>query len=277
MDISDLLKSMLLTEAEYVSPETYNPNANFLFNRRYIVDWISDIGDRFQLHPKTTHVAVLYFDFIMRETFPVLTPPTEDRSQLIATACISVAAKYEEAEEHCPPIPELLDSTELGYQHQGITPLGFRSAELEVLKYLFWTLRCHPPLAFVNFHMENSGSCLYADDTWRGEAIVDKLPMYMRKYTDFFCNLCLQEYGFSKFLPSLLAAGIIGAARVTIQVSPMWRPELEALTGYKEADVIPVYEAVIKYYNDEFPGHGGGGGGTIVDHVSPKSVADDWA
>jgi hypothetical protein len=59
-------------------------------------------------HTTLIHVSILYLDkvFQSREI-------PRSQWQLFATACISVAAKYEEAEEHCPPIPDLLNLTKL--------------------------------------------------------------------------------------------------------------------------------------------------------------------
>jgi len=92
-----------------------------------------------------------------------------------------------------------------------------------------------------------------------------QIPKYVKKYTEFFCNFTLQEYSFQQYLPSLLAAAIVMASRVAIHLEPRWRPELEALTGYSEAEIEPAFNAIFKYYEEQFPGHG-------ARSVSPKSV-----
>ena len=32
------------------------------------------------------------------------------------------------------------------------------------------------------------------DDSWNGRALIDKIPRYVQKYTEFFANLCMQDY-----------------------------------------------------------------------------------
>lgn len=142
----DLYADMKERQVEYVSPSTYCPNATYLPYRRYLVDWMSDVGEQCRLHNSTVHVAILFLDKIFRSrNIP------RNEWQLLATACISVAAKYEEAEEHCPPIPELLRLTKLG--HGGHTPLSFREGELSVLHYLNWELRAVPAIHVVGYYL----------------------------------------------------------------------------------------------------------------------------
>ena len=81
-------------QVEYVSPRSYDPNAAFIPYRRYLVDWMSDVGDQCRLHSTTIHVSVLFLDLILRST-----EIPRSQWQLLATACITIAAKYEEAEE----------------------------------------------------------------------------------------------------------------------------------------------------------------------------------
>ena len=152
---------MKLVQSEYVSPESHNPRASYLPYRRYLVDWMSDIGEQFNLHTTTIHTSVLFLDRIFREDGG-RAPPPRSQWQLIATACISVASKYEEAEEHCPPIPELLEVTKL-YQ-SGHTPLSFRDGECEVRRDETrrddkrMTTKTNPALAVLPLHYFRSSA-----------------------------------------------------------------------------------------------------------------------
>jgi hypothetical protein len=129
-----MYRDMQERQIDFVSPATYAPNASFLPYRRYLVDWMSDVGEQCHLHNSTVHVSVLMLDKIFRSA-----EIPRAQWQLLATACISVAAKYEEAEEHCPQIPDLLQLTKLS--NAGHTSLSFREGELEVLRHLGWRLR----------------------------------------------------------------------------------------------------------------------------------------
>jgi len=252
----DIFNHMVKQQSDFVSPETFNPEATYIPYRRYLVDWMSDVGEQCRLHNTTVHVSILFLDKIFRDRE---IPRCE--WQLLATACISIASKYEEAEEHCPPIPNLLQLTKL-YQ-TGINSLSFREGELEVMKYLGWRLRVVPPLHIIGYYVAKGTT--YTDDTWQGHEIIEKIPKYIKKYAEFFCNLTLQEYTFQQYLPSHLAAAILLASRVALQVYPRWRSELVRLTGYEECDIIGVFNHVWSYYEEQFPGHGSRS-------ISPRNV-----
>lgn len=256
MCTADLFADMCQRQTDYVSPQTYVPNASYIPYRRYLVDWMSDVGEQCNLHTSTVHVGILFLDKIFRSR-----EVPRNHWQLVATACLSIAAKYEEAEEHCPPIPDLLQLTKL--HSAGHTSLTFREGEVEVLRNLGWKLRAVPPLHVIGYFL--SKGAVFHDDSWQSRTLIDKIPKYIKKYADFFCNLTLQEYSFQKYLPSHLAAAILLASRVALQITPRWRPELEALTGYSEAGIDEVFNHVWSYYEEQFPGHGSRS-------ISPRSV-----
>lgn len=247
METEDIFHDMVERQIDYVSPSDYAPQASYLPYRRYLVDWMSDVGEQCRLHNSTVHVSILFLDKIFRSN-----DIPRSQWQLLATACISVASKYEEAEEHCPPIPDLLQLTRLN--QAGHTSLSFREGELEVLRHLGWRLRAVPPIHFMGYFLAKGTT--FEDDTWQNRCLIEKIPKYVKKYADFFCNLTLQEYSFQKYLPSMLAAAILMASRVALQLQPRWRPELVRLTGYEEVDIIKVFTHVWSYYEEQFPGHG---------------------
>lgn len=248
IDTSDLYRDMVERQIDYVSPATYTTTASFLPYRRYLVDWMSDVGEQCRLHTSTVHVAILFLDKIFR-THDI----PRSQWQLLATASISVAAKYEEAEEHCPPIPQLLQLTKLNLA--GHSSLSFRqNGELAVLRHLGWRLRAVPPIHVVNYFL--SKGAVFEDDQWQARPIIEKIPKYVRKYAEFFCNLTLQEYSFQQYLPTHLAAAILMASRVALNLFPRWRPELASLTGYEEDEIADVFQHVWAYYEEQFPGHG---------------------
>eukprot|EP00542_Grammatophora_oceanica_P019295 CAMPEP_0194030396 /NCGR_PEP_ID=MMETSP0009_2-20130614/3899_1 /TAXON_ID=210454 /ORGANISM="Grammatophora oceanica, Strain CCMP 410" /LENGTH=324 /DNA_ID=CAMNT_0038670335 /DNA_START=111 /DNA_END=1085 /DNA_ORIENTATION=+ len=259
MCTEDLFVDMKERQCDFVSPSTFTPNATYLPFRRYLVDWMSDVGEQCRLHNTTVHCSILFLDKVFRSR-------DIPRSQwkLLATACISVAAKYEEAEEHCPPIPDLLQLTKLS--SLGHTSLSFREGELEILRHLGWRLRAIPPLHVIGYFLAK-GSC-FEDDTWQGRSLIEKIPKYVKKYAEFFCNLTLQEYSFQQYQPTQLAAAILFAARTALQLEPRWRPELVRITGYDEDDIMPTFRHVWTYYEEQFPGH-------VSRSISPRSVAQD--
>ena len=241
---------------DYVSPASYAPGASYIPYRRYLVDWMSDVGEQCDLQTTTVHVSILFLDKLFRSR-----DIPRSHWQLMATACLSIAAKYEEAEENCPSIPDLLRLTKLNVV--GHTSLTFREGEVEVLRHLGWKLRAVPPLHVLGYFL--SKGVVFLDDTWQGRALIDKIPKYIKKYADFFCNLTLQEYSFQQYLPTHLAAAILLASRTALQISPRWRPELRVLTGYEESEITGAFKHVWSYYEEQFPGHG-------TRSISPRSV-----
>ena len=52
MTTSDLYSSLCKVQSDFVSPATHNPLAAYLPYRRYLVDWMTDVGEqvRFSLY-----------------------------------------------------------------------------------------------------------------------------------------------------------------------------------------------------------------------------------
>lgn len=54
-----------------------------------------------------------------------------------------------------------------------------------------------------------------------------QVVIYMKKYVDFFANLCQQDYQFQRYRPSHIAAAAILAARRALCI--MWVPSVLAV------------------------------------------------
>mmetsp|Transcript_17642 Transcript_17642/g.21631 ORF Transcript_17642/g.21631 Transcript_17642/m.21631 type:complete len:110 (-) Transcript_17642:417-746(-) len=95
-----------------------------------------------------------------------------------------------EAEEHCPPIPDLLALAKL--RDVCLSLLSSRNeSELEVLGYLGWRLRAISVLHVIGYYL-NKGAII-ANDTWEDRPLIEKIPKYVRKYAEFFSNITLQN------------------------------------------------------------------------------------
>ena len=259
IDTRDLYLDMQERQAEYVSPLTYNPNASYISFRRYLVDWMTNIGETFRLHDSTIHVSVLFLDKILRSRNDI----PRGQWQLLATACISLAAKYEEAEEHCPHIPDLLRATKLS--NFGHTSLTFREGEVRVLKYLNWKLRAFPAIHVVKYYTAHG--VLFEGDLWHNQQPPPKVAVSIQKFTTFFANMALQQYDFAQYLPTHLGAAILLASRIAVKVEPRWRPELTELTGYEESEIEECFYRIWNSYATQFPNHV-----TTYRSISPRSV-----
>ena len=71
-----------------------------------------------------------------------------------------------------------------------------------------------------------------------------------------------------QFAPTHLAAAILYSSRHALSLSPLWRPELEALTGHTVEEVKPVFTHIWKFYAETFPQH------ARRATTSPKTVSD---
>jgi len=235
------------SQGHFVSPQTYqsDPNTRYLVNRPYLVDWLGHIGEFFHLQETTVHVSVLFLDKILRSKpdFP------GGNSYLMAAVCLSVAAKYEEAERNCPRLSELLKVPNL--HNCGFTPASFRKSELQILNMLQWKLRAISPLHVLQFWLTDSSGFLHPKD--RPISKRQRVGKSLRKFASFFSNICLQESTFQQYYPTHLAAAILMACRFAVKVKPCWRPELTKLTGYEKKDVQFLFGHVWHLYATKFP------------------------
>ena len=220
---------------------TYNPDAKWLKYRRFLVDWMCEAGDEFGLHISTMHVAVMFLDRILHKV-----QVERHELQLVAIACILIAAKYEEVEEVVPTLSEMNRHTQWAFSAESIQHMEF-----EVLRKLDWCLGTFTPLHFASYYM--SKGVLFEADTMHGRPLAQKVPKYMKRYVEFFADLCLQDYAFQRFSPSMMAAAIVMASRKALGIQPLWREELSQNTRYIKNDINPCFKAVWGCYRFNFP------------------------
>eukprot|EP00947_MAST-08B_sp_MAST-8B-sp1_P003609 g3609.t1 len=238
VDMTDV--HMRMREVEMLNRK-FVPGVKYLKYRRVLVDWMCEAGDEFNLNNSTMHVAVNLLDRVLQGTVVA-----RNRYQLVAMCCIIIAAKYEEVEE---AVPTPADMTEYA---QGVFTIDHLiSMEVIILNKLKWELRAITPLHFIGYYCAKG--VLFDTDHMQGKPLVDKVPRYMKKYCDFFADLCLQEYAFQQYVPSVLAASIILAARRALRIRPLWREELSTLTEHEDKTIMPCYDHVWKFYQENFP------------------------
>lgn len=246
VDVEDLFIDMQKRETQYVSSKNYKPNASYIPCRHHLVNWMVNVGEQCNLLNSTVHVSIILIDKIFSKRD---VPKSE--WHLFATACISIAAKSEETHERCPAIPDLLAITKLS--GTGHTYLSFRDGEIEVLDCLRWKLRAVPAIHFVEYFL--SRGVIFEADTWQGCELTEEILEYVKKYAEYFCNLTIRKYTFQQYRPSHLAATIILASRIALQIEPTWCQELVRLTYLEQNDISETYHHVWSYCEDQFPEH----------------------
>ncbi|MQL95423.1 hypothetical protein Taro_028091 [Colocasia esculenta] len=108
------------------------------------VAWILKVAEFYQFQPVTAYLAVNYMDrFLSRHALPQ--QPGGWPVQLLAVACLSLAAKMEET-----LVPSLLDLQVEGARFV-FEPRTIQRMELLVLDAVNWRLRSITPFAFLGF------------------------------------------------------------------------------------------------------------------------------
>lgn len=193
----------------------------------------------------TTHVGIALLDsFLQRTTMP------KNRLQLVAICCILIAAKYEEAEQNVPTVHQLNE-----YASNTYTPDIIHHMEIVVLTRLGWSLSITTSLHFLGYFFAKG--VVFTSDSMLGKHLVPKVPRYVKKYMDFFADLCQQEYMFQQYLPSQLASAIVLASRKALKIHPTWTPLLEPVLCYSEHDLTPCFEHIWRYFKANFPAQAG--------------------
>ncbi|KAL7289859.1 hypothetical protein TKK_0016257 [Trichogramma kaykai] len=172
--------------------------------RTILVDWLVEVSEEYRLHTETLYLAVSYIDRFLSYMSVV-----RAKLQLVGTAALFIAAKYEEI--YPPEVTEFVYITDDTYTKKQVLRM-----EHLILRVLSFDLTVPTPLAFL---MDYCLSNNLSDK-------VQHLAMYI-------CELSLLDADpFLQFVPSHLAAASIALARHTMR-QEIWPHELQLSTGYE--------------------------------------------
>ncbi|KAF0700737.1 Aste57867_8792 [Aphanomyces stellatus] len=238
----DWYSSMLAAERKHFH---YAPQPHYLKIRLILVDWMGDVGDELQLPKEIVHSAVAYLDRLLN--VPTALPP-QSHLQLVCLVCLFVAAKYAAVECDVPSMDEMV-----AYGHGQYTVDDIKACEVATLQALGWSLSALTPLHVAQFYLATSFP-LYADDDLYGCALDDPTPYksVFAKHVEFVADMVLQEHAFQQWLPSVLATAAICVVRRILHIAPVWREEIEMLSGYVVADVEDCFHAMWSHYAHHF-------------------------
>ena len=216
--------------------------------RLAVCEWIMDVCRYFKLDISTTHKAIVYLDRLQPdETF------SKDEWQMIAITCILVAAKFNEKEEHLPPLNLFEEIT-----NQTIPNAQLLDYELWVLRKLGWQLNAFPPLSFITCYCTHG--IVYRGDIIRNNIstsndsnsnsnnnsnlsnVSGELSDNMMIYAYRAANKCILIPELKHVLASTQAAAIIYITRRRFDVQPWWRQELETMTSCDLTSVTSVVQ-----------------------------------
>lgn len=260
---------------------TWDPLQEYLPQRRRWMEWLQELARCCKLQDTTVHTAMLYLDKLL------LHAPSQGLNNapkkgcfydegigadvhLMATACLSVAAKYEECVDDVPTLTALLHLSRL--DQVGFTPNSFREhGESVVLEALGWKLRAFSALHILEFFFcHKDRSCDSSKQYLHQSATMNILlggivpphqkaspSTYPNREITFFqdisrylCQLTMQTYAFQQYLPSHLAAIIILLVRdmMTDRSCKRWSQELTTLTGYDLFDLMEGFHHLRSHY-----------------------------
>eukprot|EP00743_Colponemidia_sp_Colp-15_P012918 GILK01014848.1.p1 GENE.GILK01014848.1~~GILK01014848.1.p1 ORF type:complete len:288 (-),score=33.84 GILK01014848.1:116-868(-) len=239
----------------------YDTSASYLKYRRILVDWMSEVGEEFELTDCTVHVAVSLLDRVLHQAVISRT-----RLQLVAMCCLVIAAKFEETESKVPSVKALQQCSNNAFSIELINQM-----EVYLLNVLEWQVKSVTSMHFISFFIGQG--VVFTSDTCEDSPTGpgEKLVKYVRKYAEFFASICLQDYSFQRFRPSLLASACIVAARRAIRITPLFNAQLEKLFGYRLSQIEGCLQEIVNCYDTNYPN-------AIdtkkVSNTSPVSVKD---
>uniref|UniRef100_A0A3P9KWP3 G2/mitotic-specific cyclin-B2 n=2 Tax=Oryzias latipes TaxID=8090 RepID=A0A3P9KWP3_ORYLA len=179
--------------------------------RVVLVDWLVEVSQEYMLSSETLYLAVNYVDRFLSCTTNV----KRNKLQLVGTASLLIAAKYEEITP--PELNEFVYITDSTYCQKQLLHM-----EDLLLRVLAFKLAAPTPHLFLRLFLSVHSSC----------AKTENLALYIAELS------LLEMNPFLQYTPSLLAAGAYSLACYTIH-KVLWPDALAVFTGYTVAEIMP--------------------------------------
>ncbi|KAL4231036.1 hypothetical protein ACF0H5_008619 [Mactra antiquata] len=225
----------------------YNGNSSQLWIRRHLVDWLAVIVTENGICATSQHLAVYLLDYFMDGLEVELS-----YLHLVALACLLIAVKFEDHCEHIPHISKL--NTYIPKTHvcssRPYTPQQFMYMELNVLKFCSFNL-CIPTVPhFLPYFLKVA---VDEDDLRDGLPITSKCVVenYLEKHASYFQEIVLQDPVYRKYVPSLVAASCVAAARVCLHLTPTWPKQMELMTDLYLEQLLPCLQSMLATHHQD--------------------------
>ncbi|XP_076312875.1 G2/mitotic-specific cyclin-A-like [Tachypleus tridentatus] len=176
--------------------------------RSILVDWLVEVAEEYKLHTETLYLAVSYIDRFL-SCMSVL----RSKLQLVGTASMFIAAKYEEI--YPPDVGEFVYITDDTYTKKQVLRM-----EHLILKVLSFDLA----VPTINYFLQRF-------------CHVGQVPEIIEYLAKYMCELSLVEGDqYLRFLPSVVAAAAVCLANHTGGFIP-WDEKLATSSGYSYEDI----------------------------------------
>ncbi|XP_017572625.1 cyclin-A1 [Pygocentrus nattereri] len=183
--------------------------------RVILVDWLVEVAEEYKLCSETILLAVNYLDRFL-SCMSVL----RGKLQLVGTAAILVAAKYEEI--YPPEVEEFVYITDDTYTKKQLLRM-----EHLILKVLSFDMTAPTSHQFLMQYLLVEGVC----------AKTSNLALYLSELS------LLEVDPFLQYLPSKIAAAAYCLANYTLNRN-LWPDALYTFTGYTLAEIAPCLVAI---------------------------------
>jgi cyclin B len=178
--------------------------------RAILIDWLTLVTNKSKLSPD-----VLYLTVNILDRYLSLKKATKKNLQLIGTAALFIASKYEDI--YHVPVSDLVYLCDRAYTEEQIY-----TTEHKILKALNYQISLPNSYKFL-LRFLNAGHA-------------DKKMVYL---TCYLMELTMLKINFTDYLPSELAAAAVLIARKAIGRNA-WSPTLLKYSEYTEEEIIPV-------------------------------------
>ncbi|XP_066507228.1 cyclin-A1 [Hoplias malabaricus] len=218
---SDIHKHLRESELRYRPKPGYMRKQPDITNgmRVILVDWLVEVSEEFKLCSETVLLAVNYLDRFL-SYMSVL----RGKLQLVGTAAILVAAKYEEI--YPPEVDEFVYITDDTYTKNQLLRM-----EHIILKVLSFDMTAPTSQQFLMQYVLVEGTC----------SKTANLALYLSELS------LLDVDPFLQYLPSKIAAAAYCLANYTLNRA-LWPDALYDFTGYTLAEIVPCVIALHKLH-----------------------------
>lgn len=202
-----------------------------------VVGGVTTICKAYQMNPLSAEVAVHLFN-----RFVCLGGPFRrgSETQCVVLACVLLAAKSTRREISVPNTAKLA-------RRFNITQSQLHTMEFRVFKALGWC--CYVPTVqhFLSIYL--SKGIVVRQDFVKGRVADAETCRIVAERTREIAHLCLLNYAFLRFQPSILSTAIVFCTRKLLGFREPWIPYLAQITGYGEGQeefnsVLDVAEAL---------------------------------
>lgn len=217
--VTDIFRYMLKLEKQTMpNPDYMSEQPEVDWNMRGIlVDWIIEVHHKFRLLPETLFLAVNIVDrFLSRRIVSV------SKFQLVGTACLFIAAKYEEVIS--PSASNFVHMTEGGYDDDELL-----RAERYVLTTLEFDLSYPNPIHFL-----------------RRVSKAESYDIQTRTVGKYLMEIACVDHTMLHIPPSLLGAASIWLARLILNRDE-WNATLTHYSSYTEEEILPAAQLMLDY------------------------------